>query len=1208
MKTLTSFRATTRNPAFKLLSRLMVIFGLAMMLAVSGWGTTHVDLSLTKSAPASVSAGTSLTYTLTASNVSTTAAPNVRVVDTLPTGVTYVSGDGAGWTCGASGQTVTCNMGSLAANPPAPDITIRTAVASTTTGSITNNATVSVTTSGYDDNHAGNDTATAVTAVQTPTAATTQDLCYDPETVTGFMLFSSVATPIRDVSGGALSDVTVVKSFNGITFGIGEQIGIDVANNKTIALDKDEAEVNSALSFGGITMSGMFGKGIVYRVGSYTANQSHTIYDYTMFSFNWANIALNAIYNKGGTYYSARINACPTPTLSIGNSTFSPEGNTTTTAMSFPIMLNTALTSATTVRYRFNDIDTNSSDTNVTNNSTYTFTLPINSSGTIQVPLVGIVGDTVIENNETFSITLLSATNGVTIDMAHNIGIGTIIDDDNTSGGGVTPPISSAYANVDVVNGYSGFGGTYHSWITTKVSAQPLVTLNAVYLGYDSANPVPQPYAPAGNLSQAASLTIIYKLADMSGGVTCANAPTVDLYQTDNSGNIVYSSGKPVPAAAVIAPTSSASPSIATSTPFTMQYLPAGLTAPLAKRDVRIKYKSVDFNTLINTSGVQCANKSSTGGVVEGIPACLITNAPDTSQAGANYKTVFGNTAFQNCYHANGQPCYSSNGGVGLPPYDSIYGCFECSIGNMPYTCSNDNFAIRPNYFNIGSTQSAFPNLLRSGEDYNLSVFAYDYGVTSGTNGSDGYTITGATSMYELNTTKYYINGTPASNTQMWGTPHWSAYDFNITDGVSWSSASVGSEVAGVQFDDVGKVNLQVRDKVWAAVDINNGYDTTPRDCSANGAWICGDKNVTYIPYNFDFQDLNITNNNGNPGSFTYIANEVGQMAGRIHTKMRALNKAGAVTQNFALNPLWENNVTVVPVVTKSTYLYPDANETNIMNLAIGFGTGTDANGTKTIVWNESNASKYLRFNFRRDINQTANPFDTNGTDLNISIISHYIDTTNGHFADINGSRLGTGINNLPYTVVSPALGSSKFVYGRIIPRDIRVFGAATPFTANGWYEVYNVPVINAISLPSSRNDALWYVNVPHSDTVNGDGDANVTVVITGANPTNATAIGGVETYSFNGGLALGGYKAHILTAPWLWYGVNALPYLDPNGPAQAGTDNLDCLTHPCFNINVVPPVGATGSAKSGAEGRKASKKSDSSGWRSTTDYAPAIR
>lgn len=760
--------------------------------------------------------------------------------------------------------------------------------------------------------------------------------------------------------------------------------------------------------------------------------------------------------------------------------------------------------------------------------------------------------------------------------------IGKCVDFNNTFWGYRAPVPSSP--QVDIVDGYSGSGANYQSWITTKVSAKPAITLTAVYLGNDSTNRVPQQYTPDGNQQQAASITILYKLADMSGGATCANAPTVDLTTTLGGNTRVVS---------IIDP----GDVNATSTAFVMGYVSSGMT-PLVKKDIRVKYKAVDFNQLILNSGITCAQKSSTGGVVEGIPSCLIAQPNDdslhTNQAITNYKTIFGQTAYDNCYTLNGQPCAASNGGVGNSPYDHEYGCFECSIGAMPYTCSNDNFAIRPNQFSINSTNTAFPNLLRSAQDYNLSVYAYDYGVTSGTNGSDDYNITGATSIFDLNTTKYNKNGD--INASMYGTAVWSAYDFNMSDGVSWSNAAVGSEVAGTKFDDVGKINLQVVDSNWSTVDIDNSNDPTPHDCSANGAYLCGDKNVTYIPHHFDFYDLNITNNNGNPGSFTYIANEFTQMGGRIHTTMRSLNADGNVTKNFAAFPLWENSITVVPVADVNTtgipkYKYPAANETTINNLEIGF-----ADGNKTVAWDESNASQYLRFNFQREVNLPENQFDVNGSDLNMSITSHYVDPEDGDTADINGTRNGT------------AQGTAKFVYGRIIPRDVRVFGNVA-FVANAWYEAYNTPTLNGASLAASKIDAMWYVNNVHMDA--NDGDGNVTVIIPTTPltlPTHSSSTAGMETYQFSAiplaDIPYSG-KAHINTDPWLWYGINALNYADP-----VNSTNLDCLTHPCFNITVVPSIGATGSAKSTNESTKASKKTDSGGgtWKSTRDYAPAIR
>jgi hypothetical protein len=96
-----------------------------------------------------------------------------------------------------------------------------------------------------------------------------------------------------------------------------------------------------------------------------------------------------------------------------------------------------------------------------------------------------------------------------------------------------------------------------------------------------------------------------------------------------------------------------------------------------------------------------------------------------------------------------------------------------------------------------------------------------------------------------------------------------------------------------------------------------------------------------------------------------------------------------------------------------------------------------------------------------------------------------------------------------------------------------------------------------------------------------------------------------METYNFGAvGAANIPYsrKAHIDTAPWLWYGTNALDYLDPS----AG--NLNCQTHPCFNINVVPNIGTAASATSTDQRDKKENKATSRGTGVTYDYTPATR
>ena len=104
------------------------------------------DLTLVKNHAGNFTVGVNGAYSLTASNgtgtLSTTGV--VTVVDTLPAGLTYVSGGGAGWSCSAAGQAVTCTTaGVIAAGASAPVLTITVAVSSTAVPSVLNVASVS---------------------------------------------------------------------------------------------------------------------------------------------------------------------------------------------------------------------------------------------------------------------------------------------------------------------------------------------------------------------------------------------------------------------------------------------------------------------------------------------------------------------------------------------------------------------------------------------------------------------------------------------------------------------------------------------------------------------------------------------------------------------------------------------------------------------------------------------------------------------------------------------------------------------------------------------------------------------------------------------------------------------------------------------------------------------------------------------------------
>ena len=88
-----------------------------------------IDVTVAKSASAAtVTAGNNVTFTLTAQNTSATGtAKGVRITDTFPASVTIVSAPG----CTIAGQTVTCDVGDLAAGAHASvTITVKTSVTS----------------------------------------------------------------------------------------------------------------------------------------------------------------------------------------------------------------------------------------------------------------------------------------------------------------------------------------------------------------------------------------------------------------------------------------------------------------------------------------------------------------------------------------------------------------------------------------------------------------------------------------------------------------------------------------------------------------------------------------------------------------------------------------------------------------------------------------------------------------------------------------------------------------------------------------------------------------------------------------------------------------------------------------------------------------------------------------------------------------------
>jgi trimeric autotransporter adhesin len=147
---------------------------------VSATSEPIVDLALSKTHSGNFTVGTNAAYTLVASSEPGSQQTDFPIVvtDTLPAGLSYVSASGSGWSCGASGQLVTCtHAGPLNAGASLPAITLNVAVGNAAWPSVSN--TAQVTTPSNDPvsaNNSATDVATVLGSNLSTSAKTVQDL------------------------------------------------------------------------------------------------------------------------------------------------------------------------------------------------------------------------------------------------------------------------------------------------------------------------------------------------------------------------------------------------------------------------------------------------------------------------------------------------------------------------------------------------------------------------------------------------------------------------------------------------------------------------------------------------------------------------------------------------------------------------------------------------------------------------------------------------------------------------------------------------------------------------------------------------------------------------------------------------------------------------------------------------------------------------
>ncbi|QSZ41028.1 hypothetical protein GJV85_02490 [Sulfurimonas aquatica] len=366
---------------------------------------------------------------------------------------------------------------------------------------------------------------------------------------------------------------------------------------------------------------------------------------------------------------------------------------------------------------------------------------------------------------------------------------------------------------------------------------------------------------------------------------------------------------------------------------------------------------------------------------------------------------------------------------------------------------STDNFAIRPEKFDISVPTGQNINLLTSGTNYDFPLVASQYNITTPT---FRYNITAAETILDIQKTAMYAPDTVTLDNTLTGIANFGT-TFNMLNGNAVNALNMN-------FSDVGKVTIQLQDINWSSVD----SDDTPGDCSLAGRYICGEINATFIPDHFDLNNTVLSNQSA--ATFTYISstpNDI-NMSAHIATIVSAKNSLGATTQNFNSGS-WENPVDVILAVTTVNTPTVNINDIN-QNLNLGF-----TNGQILITTADTNNSKNIFFNFDRTVNNTLNPFVVNAADVTLNATSIYSDS-------------GTVV---PVTsFADPATSNATFIYGRTnAPRHI--FEGTTGTTLI-YYESFcdgtdaNGVVCDKALLPDgvasqSTNDPRWFRNTLHN-------------------------------------------------------------------------------------------------------------------------------
>ena len=250
---------------------------------------------------------------------------------------------------------------------------------------------------------------------------------------------TALASAPGDSSVISINNVTVSEGNTGATNAVFTAT-LSPASNHTVTVNFSTADNTATAGSDYVTSSGILvfnpgetTKTITVLVNGDTVNEADETFFVNLSSPSNATIA-------DGQGVGTIINDDALPSISI-NDVSAAEGNTATTNAVFTVTRSSPNGQTVTVHFSTADGTATAGTDYLASNGTLTFN-PGETSKTIAIV---VIGDTVIEGNESFFVNLTSATNAT---IADGQGIGTIVDDDGGGGGAGGGPSDVRLGNI----------------------------------------------------------------------------------------------------------------------------------------------------------------------------------------------------------------------------------------------------------------------------------------------------------------------------------------------------------------------------------------------------------------------------------------------------------------------------------------------------------------------------------------------------------------------------------------------------------------------------------------------------------------------------------------------------------------------------------------------------------------------------------------